>query len=65
MLVMDNVDDLEAPTVTSPKSIFAPDVSEMMEVHDSAVQLMVRLNRGEAVEREPDGQESRYTLNED
>lgn len=59
MLVMERVDDLEAPTVTSPKSILAPEVSEMIEVHDSAVQLTVRLKRGEAVERDPEGHESR------
>ena len=63
--VMQRVEDLEAPTVTSPKSILAPDVREMTEVQDSAVQLTVLLNRDEAAARDPEGADSRYTLNED
>ena len=57
--VIQRVEDLEAPTVTSPKSILAPDVREMTEVHDSAVQLTVRLNLGKAPARDPEGADSR------
>ena len=63
--VIQSVDDLLAPTVTSPKSILAPDVKEMTEVHDSAIQLTVRLNRGVAPALAPEGADSRYTLNDD
>ena len=57
--VIQRVEDLEAPTVTSPKSILAPEVREMTEVHDSAVQLTVRLNLGKAPARDPEGADSR------
>lgn len=63
-LVIASEEVLDAPTVVSPKSIRLLELSEMIEVHDWAAQLRVRLARGCAADRlveddEVEGVESR------